>query len=359
MSPLVVAMMPKGYFGLAVWYPKHGMLLLYISFTLGLCFLAATSTFSFEQYVLRDGREDRVLTARLIFRTKLSLEGFASPAVTFSIASLAPLSKCVQLRQLDLSADSYSIEVIDLLHAIAELEHLTSLSLPKGFRIYRNLHSIQNLRWPRNLTRLYASDVMCTRSAEWDLLIQSWPRTLKTLTCPDFPGFFAPDVFLYCRKQADYVQRLELTQSSGAPEGNSNLFDILQVFPGLQELIVPIDVAWNTLRESPAETEEVAIRHSPLEILRIMPRPRWHSDSWYPDSQGELNAPTDFGSLSRLAALPRLRRLEMPKSFTTYDSEGYQALFEEISGRIEDRADADQRSSSGIFLVDDSEVTEK
>ncbi|KIW75549.1 hypothetical protein Z517_10291 [Fonsecaea pedrosoi CBS 271.37] len=294
------------------------------------------------------------LTARLIFRTKLSLEGFASPAVTFSIASLAPLSKCVHLRQLDLSADSYSIEVVDLLHAIAELEHLTSLSLPKGFRIYRNLHSIQNLRWPRNLTRLYASDVMCTRSAEWDLLIESWPRTLRTLTCPDFPGFFAPDVFLYCRKQADYVQRLELTQSSGAPGGNSNLFDILQVFPGLQELIVPIDVAWNTLREPPVQTEEVAIRRSLLEILRIMPRPRWYSDN-----QGELNAPTDFGSLSRLAALPRLRRLEMPKSFTTYDSEGDQILFEEISGRIEDRADADQRNSSGIFLVDDSEVAEK
>ncbi|KIX93726.1 uncharacterized protein Z520_10632 [Fonsecaea multimorphosa CBS 102226] len=296
------------------------------------------------------------LTARLIFRTKLSLERFTSPAVTFSIASLAPLSKCVNLRQLDLSTDYYSISVIDLLSAIAELKHLTSLSLPKGFHILQDIHSVQNLRWPENLARLRASDVMCFRSVEWDLLIESWPQTLKTVTFPDCPHFTGADVFLHCEKQAEHVQRLKLTESRGLGEDSYNLFDILHVFPALQELIVPADVARRTLNESPVETEEPATRDSPLEILRITPTCH---PKWYLDSQGRVNARTDFQSFSRLAVLPRLRRLEMPDSLTTYDGEGdQQTLFEELSRRIEDRADRDQRASAGIFLVDDSEVAE-
>ncbi|OQV01968.1 hypothetical protein CLAIMM_07237 [Cladophialophora immunda] len=295
------------------------------------------------------------LTARLIFRTRLSLEVLAPPAVTFSVASLAPLSKCVNLRQLDLSADSYSIPVVDLLDAIAELKHLTILSLPKGFQINRDIHSVESLRWPANLTRLHASDVMCFRSAEWDLLIECWPRTLKTLTFPDCPHFTGADVFLHCEQRADYVQRLELTESRGLGEDSYNLFDILQVFPGLRELIIPADVARRTLNEAPVETEEGAGRSSPLEILRITPTCH---PKWYIDSQGRVNAKTDFQTFSRLAVLPQLRRLEMPKSLTTYDVEGDQTLFEELSGRIEERAHRDHRSTSGIFLVDDSEVAE-
>ncbi|OAP56768.1 hypothetical protein AYL99_08880 [Fonsecaea erecta] len=295
------------------------------------------------------------LTARLIFRTKLSLESFASPAVTFSLASLAPLSKCVNLRHLDLSTDYYSIPVLDLLDAIVELKQLTRLSLPKGFHVSQDIHSIENLRWPENLTHLTASDVMCFRSAEWDLLIETWPRSLTTLTFPDCPHFTGADVFLHCHNQAKHVQRLKLTESRGLGEDSYNLFDILRVFPHVQELIIPADVARRTLNEPPVETEEAAARDSPLEILRITPTSH---PKWYLDSQGRVNAKTDFQSFSRFTVLPRLRRLEMSASLTTYELEGDQTLFEELSGRLEERADRDQRNSSGIFLLDDSGVAE-
>ncbi|EXJ63577.1 uncharacterized protein A1O5_11338 [Cladophialophora psammophila CBS 110553] len=289
------------------------------------------------------------LTARLINRIKSSLESFATPAVTFSVSSLASLSKCVNLRHLDMSADSYSIQLRDLFDAIAKLKRLTSLSLPRGIKFRAEYLPWENLKWPEKLTRLHATDLMCSRSMDWDMLFESWPRTLKTLTFP------MSDVLLHCQKRVDHVQRLELTDSRGSGDDSYNLFDILQVFPSLQELIVPADVARRTLNELPVEAEGTAATTAPLEILRITPTPY---PKWYLHSQGRVHVEPDFEAFRRLAVLPRLRRLEMPKSLTTCNRDGDETWFEELSRRIEKRADQDQRSSSGIFLVDDLEATE-
>ncbi|KAL1971056.1 hypothetical protein VTN77DRAFT_7 [Rasamsonia byssochlamydoides] len=90
------------------------------------------------------------LTARLLGRVKENLEVFIAPAASFSINCLASLSKCGNLRYLDLSLVNESIPFTSLKKAISHLQKLVTLRLPRS----TILTDPERLQWPPKLQRL-------------------------------------------------------------------------------------------------------------------------------------------------------------------------------------------------------------
>lgn len=72
------------------------------------------------------------LTARLLGRLKGNLEEFIAPQSSFAINSLAALSKCVRLKELNLSLISASIPSSQLFQTLAPLENLEILYFPRS-----------------------------------------------------------------------------------------------------------------------------------------------------------------------------------------------------------------------------------
>jgi hypothetical protein len=74
----------------------------------------------------------RSLTARLLGRLKHNIEVFVAPQASFAINSFAALSKCTQLRHLDLSLISASIPPKLLFQTLLALENLETLFFPRS-----------------------------------------------------------------------------------------------------------------------------------------------------------------------------------------------------------------------------------
>ncbi|KAE8148722.1 hypothetical protein BDV25DRAFT_13244 [Aspergillus avenaceus] len=115
------------------------------------------------------------LTARLLGRVKGNLEVFAAPSLTFTISSLPALSKCLNLRNLDLSLVHDPIPFPALKQAISKHKKLTTLRLPQS-TILTEPESAR-IPWPPSLQRLQISGRFNP------LLIPtfSWPPALTSL----------------------------------------------------------------------------------------------------------------------------------------------------------------------------------
>lgn len=116
------------------------------------------------------------LTARLLGRIKENLEIFIAPTLTFSINSLPALSKCTNLRHLDLALVHEAIPFPVLKQAISRMPKLVALKLPQS-TILTDPESSQST-WPPTLTRLQISGRFNP------LLIPtfSWPPSLTSLS---------------------------------------------------------------------------------------------------------------------------------------------------------------------------------
>ncbi|KAJ5920846.1 hypothetical protein N7466_009172 [Penicillium verhagenii] len=115
-------------------------------------------------------------TARLISKTSKNLTWFRAPRVSFSLNGLASLTKCQNLRRLDLSrvGDS-SITFPQLKKTVSKLGNLNDLSLP----IYIPLTPtfLPNITWPNSLHELTIGGII-----DHDLMqIFDWPTNLGTL----------------------------------------------------------------------------------------------------------------------------------------------------------------------------------
>ncbi|KAE8350805.1 hypothetical protein BDV28DRAFT_138438 [Aspergillus coremiiformis] len=116
------------------------------------------------------------LTARLLGRIKENLEVFIAPTLTFSINSLPALSKCANLRHLDLALVHEAIPFTNLKQSISRLPKLVTLRLPQS-TILTDPES-SKIPWPPSLQRLQISGRFNP------LLIPTftWPQSLTSLT---------------------------------------------------------------------------------------------------------------------------------------------------------------------------------
>ncbi|KAJ9210176.1 hypothetical protein DTO166G4_8188 [Paecilomyces variotii] len=115
------------------------------------------------------------LTARLIGRVKENLEVFIAPAAAFAINCLASLSKCNNLRYLDLYLVRESIPFTSLKKSLSNLEKLTTIRLPRSTSL--NVSDSTNIKWPSNLQRLQLSGSFPSSIGSF-----SWPDRLTSLT---------------------------------------------------------------------------------------------------------------------------------------------------------------------------------
>ena len=100
----------------------------------------------------------RSLTARLLGRLKGNVEEFVAPQASFAINSFAALSKCVNLKSLDLSLVSTSIEMQQLFNTLATLKNLETLFFPRtsyGSKNPQELPDQRSFVWPPKLSTLH------------------------------------------------------------------------------------------------------------------------------------------------------------------------------------------------------------
>ncbi|KAK7513515.1 uncharacterized protein IWZ02DRAFT_461528 [Phyllosticta citriasiana] len=77
-------------------------------------------------------QSSKSMTARLLGRTKSSLEAFVAPQASFAVNCFAALSKCGNLQTLDLSLISEAISISALANALQRLPRLKVLYFPRS-----------------------------------------------------------------------------------------------------------------------------------------------------------------------------------------------------------------------------------
>jgi hypothetical protein len=127
-------------------------------------------------------------TARMLGRTKDSLEEFRAPQASFAVNCLPALAKCQNLRSLDLSLVSESPPLPLLFRTVSHLSNLQTFRLPRssGFGVHHNRAAIE---WPPKLAELSLSGGI---DAHFLHGVVSFPQTLRSIVvehCPLAKGY--------------------------------------------------------------------------------------------------------------------------------------------------------------------------
>ncbi|PYI08839.1 hypothetical protein BO78DRAFT_395423 [Aspergillus sclerotiicarbonarius CBS 121057] len=177
------------------------------------------------------------LTARLLGRVKDNLEVFLAPRVSFAINSLPALSKCTNLKHLDLSLVGEQIPFPNLKKAISNLSRLTTLRLPRTTTLTSHSDSAATIDWPPNLHRLQFSGHFRP------LVVSnfSWPRTLTSLTLKNCIDLSVSNLgSLMSNPQLATLKRFTISGSNRGLQPES--INAIPVFlPELNSLSVPGD----------------------------------------------------------------------------------------------------------------------
>ena len=181
------------------------------------------------------------LTARLLRRTGPSLQTFVAPSVSFSLPSLAPLSKAEHLATLDLSGDFYDFDLSRLLRAVRGSTSLRKLCLPKGALSKASISMLKSARpwlWPPYLTQLQVNYLLPESPEAWYAFLTHLPATLRSLSFEDCKDYRDFDSLAALDTTAEQVHRLHVGSCRKAvvlePE------TLYETFPSLCELSLPI-----------------------------------------------------------------------------------------------------------------------
>lgn len=181
-------------------------------------------------------------TSRLLSRTKSSLKSFVAPAVSFSTTSLAPLSKCSHLQQLDLSRDQYDFGLMKLLRSIKDLHCLEWLSLSKDCpSAFDDLEQLTSRTWPQNLTfiQFNTSKIAALGSSTWAITASIAPKvsTLVFNNCVSYE-------FLEALQNHPAPQITRLCLRVNRCDGFFSFNAIIKAFPNLVKLTIPAMTQW-------------------------------------------------------------------------------------------------------------------
>lgn len=119
--------------------------------------------------------------AKLLKRSRPSLQSFTAPQTSFGLAPLISLRSCKHLQRLDLRLVSETLNLEELFLAIRQLEQLTHLSFPRSSI---EINNYKNVLWPPMLEYLRVSGGISD-----DFLIHS-----------EFPPSIAHMEFAHCPK---------------------------------------------------------------------------------------------------------------------------------------------------------------
>lgn len=296
-------------------------------------------------------------TSRLISRTKVSLLSFVAPAVSFSTTSLAPLSKCSNLRQLDLSRDVYDFNISQLMRSIRDLSQLEWLSLPKreqdSMALFEDIYTSKIPFWPVSLTYLQLNSrfSLWTQKLYWDAFLKSLPPSLSSLSFSNLGSYEPFDAVSGITVQATQVDTLYIRM-----RGIDSSYSVDQIalgFPNLTKMTIPAITQWQS---DVTHWRKSGLLQIPLEVLEVLIL----EDSPDFPSSDHLHV-EDLGRL--VDSMPKLLRLEIPEAYlNTNDFEMYDEELDEINGKLAKRLDTQHggsknisKDSAGIFMNEPSQ----
>ncbi|THC91596.1 hypothetical protein EYZ11_008939 [Aspergillus tanneri] len=181
------------------------------------------------------------LTARLLGRVKENLEVFIAPRVSFSLPAL---SKCVNIRTLDLSLVGDPIPFTNLHQAINQLRKLVTLRLPRSTIL--TVPESSTIEWPPLLHRLQLS-------GRFNPLVMptfTWPPSLTSLSLKNCSDLSVSNLgsLMSSPRLNHSLQQLTI---SGANRGlqTESINSILAFLPRLISLSIPGDMVEDTFFE--------------------------------------------------------------------------------------------------------------
>ncbi|KAF2709825.1 hypothetical protein K504DRAFT_432796 [Pleomassaria siparia CBS 279.74] len=178
-------------------------------------------------------------TARLLGRTKTSLEVFIAPQASFAINCWAALSKCSKLLRLDLSLVSECISYQSLNQTVKQLSSLTALMMPRC-SAYEGTLALNNIQWPPRLRHLQLSGSIHGKLI-WDFLRQpdTFPPTMSSLNISHCPGLDHREIRSLLKVLAGSITNVELHNLPAVKQGRLNA--ILEWLPNLKSLTMSIE----------------------------------------------------------------------------------------------------------------------
>jgi hypothetical protein len=253
-------------------------------------------------------------TARLIGRTKQSLEVFRAPRATFGINCFAALSKCTGLRILDLSGISGAVQYDDLTRTLHHLDNLEGLDTPR-LVLPAGTGDAQaadrEFPWPASLSRLRMSKLsLNTNGFMWLMFTRpksfpcKLPHTLTKLIIQD-AAVTCHDMFTALRDDAPELKDLTLTNCNNIRE----IETILEYGRKLERLCVSINLIadhFPAFYPSKDGIPEHPLRHLEIATCSGAIEPRFNHENFFTDAL--LLQAVVHGKL------PNLRRVDVWKS---------------------------------------------
>jgi hypothetical protein len=296
----------------------------------------------------------RSTTARMLGRTKDTLEEFRAPQASFASNCFPALSKCHSLLSLDLSLVSESPPLPLLFQTISHLNSLRILRLPRssGFGVHHNGAAIQ---WPPNLEELSLSGGI---DAHFLHGVVSFPQTLRSIViehCPLAKGYAVTHLL---RNAVRPLENLEYVKIAYMPRLSAHaLDDILFLLPQIKKLCISVDYITPAMFDeghfshfqdplvAGVENAELPsfgqpLKHEHLHTLEL-------TSSGHPNAEDKIS-PIDIMIAIDECTLPRLRvvrasrLLQWHSNTTSPDAEALSEVLQEGS-----RKDWEERE--GVF----------
>lgn len=200
----------------------------------------------------------RSLTARLLGRLKHNIEAFVAPQASFAINSFAALSKCTQLRHLDLSLISASIPPRLLFQTLLALENLETLFFPRSSGPQTD-DATEAYKWPPKLKALHLAGWIDSKFLRTH--ITHVPDSLERLSIQHCPQVYSSAILEALSVIGNRLKHLTIRHPM--PKLQVGVLDhILLLSPNLIALRVSADYISNDLFQS------IEAGH-PLQILDL------------------------------------------------------------------------------------------
>jgi hypothetical protein len=296
----------------------------------------------------------RSTTARMLGRTKDSLEEFCAPQASFAINCMPALAKCQNLRSLDLSLVSESPPLPLLFRTVSHLNSLQAFKLPRssGFGVHHNGAAID---WPPNLTELSLSGGI---DAHFLHGVVSFPQTLRSIVVEHCPLAKGHAVTHLLRNAVRPLQNLEYVKIAHMPRLSAHaLDDILFLLPQIKKLSISVDYITPAIFDeghfshfqdpmvAGVENAEQSsfgqpLKHEHLHTLEL-------TTSGHPNVEDKIS-PIDIMIAMDECTLPRLRVVRVSSSLH-WHSNTTSPDAEALSEALQEGSKQDWETREGVF----------
>ncbi|KAF2642978.1 hypothetical protein P280DRAFT_446141 [Massarina eburnea CBS 473.64] len=279
----------------------------------------------------------KAVTARMLARTKHSLEVFIAPQASFAINCWASLSKCERLRVLDLSLISEAISFQSLNQCLRKLDGLERLVLPRCSTQFpdRTTPVDRHINWPPRLEHLTLSGSVHGKFL-WEMMRQpdTFPPTLHSMSILHCPGLDYAGIKPLLENLSQTLTTVELRDLPAVKQGRFNA--ILNWLPHLTSLTVAIDYIDCDFGLRPTtHTSEHWSASKPLEELTLLTSSGMRDID--PDTAFTI---PDLYDLLDNRFLGRMRRITVAKS-CGWETEGEGAELEALAELLVDELDTE------------------